>query len=471
MAGAAESYFLSLVTAYLTPHLYPILTLTLPSPHHSAPTRMPALEQLPYEIAAKILSYLPASDLLSTSSLSRHMHAISQPLLYRAPYLPYTEEMVPAPLHLFLRTLLSSGGETLATYIRSFRLDYGGDIEEPDTEDDELEPTPDSLGDLALLVAAVTPLGLHQYLESEVGRLLLLLHLVPRLNSLHLRPLHRGNPSVFKFIDGHNDTLSTDALPPGLRQLREFYCLAGYGCGLSPADLLTVLSLPCIRKIHIQVLNASCISVDTARLAAATSTVTNLLFVEADNSQRSLECILKIPIALTHFAYCAKSSHPSFDMAVALQPLRASLTHLHLECEDVLLHIGSLRDWPALRTVRSSLTSLIGKGPQDKSLSLADVLPVGLLKLEILRDPYWPVLGEVGKTVELLGRKETAVPALVTLAVMISPAGMTRDRRYQANLRHACENNGVLLVHIGVRGGRIGLRATMARMGPPTLIR
>lgn len=438
---------------------------------------MPVLEQFPHEITAEILSYLPQSDLISTCSLSRYMRAISQPVLYRAPILAYNEAEPPTPLQKLLRTLLSPGGETLAIYVHSFSIVYDGDDDnldddddEPDTPDDSPGLTPDALSTLAMLVAAATPLGLQQYLKYQDGQLLLLLHLLPRLKILHFIPLHECGQSFFDFIDADMVALPADTLPHGLRQLREFWCPAGGDAGISPSNLLTVLSLPCIRKIHTQVVKASSICFETAKLAVATSTVTNLLFTEADNSQRSLECILKIPIALTHFAYSTGFSYPTFHMGVALQPLRASLKHLHLEFKDVPLEVGSLRDWPALQTIRCSLTVLLGKGPQKDSPRLSDVLPVGLRELAILRDRYWPVAVEVGMEVELLGQKAISVPALLTLGVDISQANLARDVRYQSTLRGVCVATGVALVDIGVKGRKL-IGRSMARMTAPRIAR
>lgn len=426
---------------------------------------MSVLEQLPLEVAADILSYLPLEDLVKISTLSHHMHTISQPLVYKAPILTCSEgETTPSPLQIFLRTLLSPGGETLATYIRSLhmkwqtwtRRDDDDDGNDNGNGDGDPEPTRESPNDLALLFAAATPLGLHQYLEVQEAQLVLLLHLLPRLHILHFTPVYGSDALFSEFMGDH---LPTDALPLGLRQLREFHCFShNTDGGVSPETLLTILGLPCIQKIHVHIIDGSTIDIDTAEVAAATSTVTNLIFVEADQSQRSLECILKIPAALTHFGYSTKRQHPGFHMENALQPLRHSLQHLHLGFAGVALSIGSLRNWPALRTVRCSLTALLGKGLQNNLPRLADMLPVGLRELEILRDRHWSVAAEVNQEVDLLREKQSVVPGLVTLAVVISPSYMIRDAQHQDTLRRACQAAAVALVDIKSRGGNIRIR-------------
>lgn len=433
---------------------------------------MSVLEQLPIEVAADILSYLPLEDLVKVSTLSRHMHVISRPLVYIAPILICREHATsPSPLQIFLRTLLSPGGETLATYIRSLHMKWqtwsicdDDDDEYDDGEEDENgndtvndtgdpEPAHESPNDLALLFAAAIPLGLHQYLEAQEAQLVLLLHLLPRLHVLHFTPVYGSDALFSEFMKDH---LPNDALPIGLRQLREFHCFShNTNGGVNPETLLTIFSLPCIQKIHVLIIDGSTIDVDAAENAAATSTVTNLTLVEADQTQQSLECILKIPVALTYFGYSTKRQHPGFHMGNALQPLQHSLQHLHLEFASTASSIGSLRDWLALRTLRCSLTPLLGKGLESNLPRLADMLPVGLLELEILRDRHWSVAAEANQAIDLLREKQSVVTGLVTLAVVISPSYMMRETQHQDALRSECEAAAVALVDIKLRGGNL----------------
>lgn len=431
---------------------------------------MTVLENLPNEIFSEIFSYLSCADFATISHLSHHMHALSQPLLYTAPDLTRTCGAL-SSIHMLLRTLLSPGGDILASYVRSLDVEledyYAFDYGEESEDGDGFERPGEYPREIALLEAAATPLGLHRYLKFEDAQLVLLLHYLPRLYSLNICLLY-GNDTPFSiFMATHNPGQHTGNLPPGLQQLRLFRCTSDHhNGGVSPVVLLTLLSLPSIQKIDVQIADASSIDFDNAKAAVGTSTVTNLRFSKARMSQRALWCILKIPVALTSFTYSTDRPHPEFLLGIALLPLRLVLQHLHLECGDDMPTIGSLREWPALRTLSCSLNVLLGRGQlglrgqllsgQLKSLQrLTDVLPSGLRRLGIQASRYWTVAAEVDKEVELLSDKESLLPGLETLAVVISPPNMAREVRFQNTLRMACEASGVQLVDIQAsRGSR-----------------
>lgn len=428
---------------------------------------MSVLETIPHEIAVDILSYLPSGDLATLSILSRRMHTISQPLLYKAPNLTCREEATSTPIHLLLRTLLDPGGKTLATYIRSLNVwwDYLDPCERCSMEDIYLGLTHECPKDLEFLVNVATPLGLHRHLQYQDVQLLLLLHLLPRLAVLHLVPGWQFSA----FLKSHDMAHPTEALPLGLRLLREFKCTSNDpAITVSPATFLTILSLPCIEKIHVTMTDESYIDPKRAEAAAATSTVRNLIIIDVDQPKQSLECILKIPAALTHFTYSARRPNPKVNMEHVLQPLQHSLQSLWLEFVGVGMPIGSLRAWPVLNTLRCSLTALLGKGPQLNMPKLSDVLPVGLRELQILEDECWLAEETVVQVVDLLKQKQTAVPRLVTLAVKIYAANMTEERHHQATLSDACEAAGVALVDIHVLGGRPRRQWRCLLSDPPT---
>lgn len=107
--------------------------------------------------------------------------------------------------------------------------------------------------------------------------------------------------------------------------------------------------------------------------------------------------------------------------------------------------IGSLRGWPVLRTLVTSLLPIVGEGLRPNCLQLADMLPAGIVNLEILRDDYWPSREVVRQIVEMLGGKEAMVPGLKRLAVPTNISS-TKEPGLQQRLRAACEAAAVTLV-------------------------
>lgn len=221
-------------------------------------------------------------------------------------------------------------------------------------------------------------------------------------------------------------------------------------------------SLQQLRRIDVRISGQSTIDLDTFDVDPTFSVLPELRTPRTIMSRQSLEFILGIPAAPEYFSYSSEINHLAFDLAPALQRLQMSLIHLRLQFVEVTQPIGSLRDWPALKTVRCSLAVLLGKEPQEGSLNptgvmqkatatLADVLPPGLRELEIYPEGYWSVAAEVTQAVELLRQKETAVPVLETLVVALSTT--TREVRYQRELKIACLDARVVLVD-GARKGK-----------------
>lgn len=418
---------------------------------------MPALEQLPYEIFAEILSYLPCSDLARTCLISRHLHSVSQPVLYRAPSLTCGQRANPPSLQILLRTLLSPGGEKLATHVRSLRLKW---------EKIDREPTPENQSDIALMTAAASRFGLHQSVTSQDTQVVLLLHLLPRLQAFDPSPPPDSYSNAY--YDSHSDSSPdhftefmeahhTDT-PLALQPLREFSCASNpTDRGISFKTLLTVLKLPHIRRIDVRLIDQPIFAANTTAVAN-TSAVKILHLKNTIISPLSLEYILKTPTGLTRLSLSPISRNPDFEIepfGPAIRAVRATLQHLHLDFSRVaepqhwrttktLSTIGSFRDWPALHTIRCSLMLLLGRGLRADTPALADILPAGLRELEILRERYWAVAEEADQVVELLARKEAMVPVLEKLAMQMATG---RVMRSQDALRGACVGAAVALVN------------------------
>lgn len=406
---------------------------------------MSAFETLPYEISTEICSYLPLASLACVSRLSHYMHTVSQPLLYKSLSLTNSQTTGTSSLETILRSLLSPGGETLATYIRTLHVQMDADDNETAIQCPK---------NLILFTAAASNLGLTQSLASEAGQLVLLLHLVRHLQVLTLTSLDNNTDVFSQLIVTHDTSLGPRTLPLPLRNLREFKCTKG---GVNAESLLTLLQLPCIRKVDVHLTDDTNMPLDLIEAAAGTSPVTTLRFAPADIPPPLLERILKIPTALSHFSYTTRSNTvlPLSRFGQTLQPLRQTLQHLEIDLSGVtqpanmqhnpsLFLPGSFWDWPALQTVTCALWTLLGRQVVSDGLRLADVLPVGIRELDIRGDRFWTLEQEVGRLVELLGVKDVAMPGLVKLAV-----GLKGSLRSKETLRVACEAAGVELVDNG----------------------
>lgn len=366
-----------------------------------------------------IISCLSGPDLTSVSLVSHEWQSIAQPLLYREPYMDFTDE-VPSPLYLFLRTLLSAGGEALAGHVRSLILCWASFESEPPAE-------PES--DLALFTDATSRHGLGDPFASDGAQVALLMHLLPCLHALHIRP---GEDNEFdQLLESHHATKSTASLPLALQSLCEFSWHSGDSdSGVGSGTLLALMRLPCIRLIDVQIVDeieSPFPGASDATTILPESAVTNLNFSYGQISGPCLTRILKLPRALTHFSYRSMFGN-TFTLAeldTAMEPLKHTLCHLDLDLFDLQpmqefdpsedsTTLGSLREWPALRSVRISLLPLVGL---ELSQSLAGLLPAGLRALQVIRDPFWQIEDVVNEVVAMLEQKEAMLPLLVKLAV------------------------------------------------------
>lgn len=388
---------------------------------------MSVFERLPLEISTEMLSYLPAADLLKISKLSRHMRIVSQPLLFKTPTLRSGNGTTKSSLQLFLEVLLSPGGEELANHVRSLHVQWDSRFK--------------SDSDISLLTAAASRLGLRLPLTWEDGQLVLLFHLLPCLHDLELSPPGEGDDRFVDLIAAQTPTMRETPLPLGLRHIRRFRCTPNsiYD-GVHPSMLLTLLHMPYMRELDVRLTDADTLSPADFDAAVSTSRVTHLSLTSAVIPAESLTRILRVPARLTHFTYSVSGSEIDLaDVGAALLPLKQSLQVLHLDSYGVRQapdgSIGSLRDWPALHTLRGSLLELLGRSDM---VGLADVVPAGIRELEILRDRYWSVAQEKEKMLEMVRR-------VTGLRVLVADLGGRAGLRSLASLRGACEEAQVVL--------------------------
>lgn len=412
---------------------------------------MALVQNTPDELLVQIVSYLSRSDLALVSRVSRRINRITAPFLYQEISLGNCNESS-IDLGLFIRTVLTPGSEALAALVHTLHLAWSCEV------------MPLYHEDLALLLeAAARCWGFKGRQLTECGQAILLLHLLPNLHTLSVFP----PPESDEFSDFINSLCSP--LPPmptqplALQSLRVFDCAWDqFGWSAYGVTLLALLRLPHIESITIPAPHGIYFSTHDALIAAATaSTITHLKFAFSRINPGELLKILKIPRALTHFSYFPRSVkiHYNFHaLRTALVPLRNSLTTLVLHywtSRTLIAHrggasttIGSLRDWPVLRTVRCSLLPLLGLGLPGESRDIARVLPVCLHELEILDDQFWTPDDALQVAVVMVTQKRAMLPRMCRLAVYSRSEGCPAARE---RLRIACADVRVVCVDYVVR--------------------
>lgn len=112
-------------------------------------------DAVPFELFAKIFSYLPNDDLVEISLVCQGFRTIAEPILYKYPRLiGYNDEGIPQPLQSFIRRILTR--PILANYVRSLEVEWG---------DDPVDISPQNASDIALFATASRSAGLWPSLE------------------------------------------------------------------------------------------------------------------------------------------------------------------------------------------------------------------------------------------------------------------------------------------------------------------
>lgn len=412
---------------------------------------MALLGNTPDELCVQILSYLSRQHLARVSRVCRRMNRITTPLLYDEIWLGNCNESS-IDLGLFIRTLHTPGSEGLATLVHTLHLAWSCEV------------MPLYHEDLALFLDSAAKFwGYDGRQLTESGQVILLLHLLPNLHTLDVFPPDESD-EYSDFIDSLCSPMRPrTALPMTLRSLRIYTCSWHiFGCSAFGLTLLTILRLPHIESITIPAPEGIYFTDQNALTAAATSsTVTHLKFPSARISQRELLTILKTPRALTHFSFFAhaiKINYNSHALRTALDPLRNTLTNLVLHfwtSQPLSTHrgdpsttIGSLRDWPVLRSLHCSLLLILGLGLPGESRDIARVLPECVRELEILDDRFWTPDDALQEAVLMVRQKRAMVPELRRLTVYSRRGGCPEARE---RLRSACLDAGVVCVDYVVR--------------------
>lgn len=287
------------------------------------------------------------------------------------------------------------------------------------------------------------------------------------------------------------DSLTTpiEDLPVGLKSLRKFRDTSDYiPAEVTPTMLLALMRLPCIRKITTGMQPAYHYTHDSNDLAKLTSsaeyrgksTVQKLSFQYGGFCASLLGNILQVPRALTHFSYEDAIGLDTLQTAAfrsALRHLRPTLQYLKLgwvnaleglpsdedrhEDDEESYTIGSLRDWPVLRSVECGLLALVGRAPVA-TCRLVDVVPRVIIQLKvhqtygvtndsdgIMEKKYWTVSDVTDQVVELLERREECgLQELAEVTVCTWEEDAVMDTK--ARLEAACTTTSVIGVRVNV---------------------
>lgn len=427
---------------------------------------MTDIETFPLEILTEVLSNLPCNDLTQTARVSHKWHMVTQHLLYTSPCVtsisrlsdPLLREIEPRidppSLQLFLRTLLSPGGEVLAAKVRSLRLKW---------DHSDTEPLTHLLPNVATILTAAAAsvasrIWLPLDLASQGDQVVLLLHFLPHLSILDVS-LPVDSDSFSHYIRQYQGVEPGTADPLPLHQLCEFHSSQWLQEGIiDPKLLLILLVMPNMRTINVQILS---MSFDLPPASSCTSSVTKLTLTRTMVSPLALARILNTTVALTHFSYFLISLDSSIDLSqigAALAPLRRTLEVLEftinkysykLSARDTVTGtLGSFRNWPRLHTLHCQLQALLGRRRRSYTPCLVDLLPARLRELEIVPQRHWSSVQERERVLPILRQKKTCAPLLERLAMALRTG--EDDISLLDELRSACDEASVLLVDTGV---------------------
>lgn len=309
------------------------------------------------------------------------------------------------------------------------------------------------VGGVALFKAAASVFGIDNSLQSSSAQFLLLLHLLPSLQVLHVTPPD-DNGILDDFVDALTALQPVATLPLALQSLRYPHRCTYMNSvrGVVPEFRMTIMRLPHIATIVVQLIGGH-YTKETADACVASSRVEHLRLMFAPVTPALLNDMLKIPVALKSFSYIPILT-TMIDLqavGVALRPHRKSLEYLELQI--VVLDGGgggtrntieSLRHWPALVRISGSLCMLVRKFPQKELRPLlVNGLPACLRGLEITFDRYWSVAEVAEEVIVMLGEKQNMLPGLRRLVSLLR---VKKSPELLGSLRSACVAAGVELI-------------------------
>lgn len=401
---------------------------------------MASFVDLPNELLCDVFSDLGQQDLANLCLVSRGVRSVTEPFLYRKVSLSTFRKPVPA-FGRFQHAIRAR--PVLMNYLRSLTLrwDY---IPAPSWYSPHELPTPAPID--AWLFGLVMSLFVRSEPAFHGRNVIPFVQNFPRLEVLHLWP--SGDLHMIDLPRWPNPV-------PRLECLREVRCHWDTSKGTMYYEtFMFLLMLPSMRILEARLAQSSLNSIPARCFGK--STVSELHLCYGYMTPLMVRDLLHAPRALTHFSYHTLRTTGWEMAAVGLgleEHVRPTLQSLALtigrpgKLYPWGMHhgsgftIGPLREWPVLRSVRTSLTVLLGRGPVQTTLHLVDVLPVGIRELEVEMDPYWTVQEIANEVVEMLHLKQSGDFAL--LAVVTVPGEVYEAAEW---LGAACDDVGVQLV-------------------------
>lgn len=415
---------------------------------------MAILTSLPVEILTQIFSNLATTDLAHISELSHHLHDVVQPIIFKdislvtSEYTYHVNFAATASLKLFLRTFLSPRYKAQHGSVRHLTLQWGQLPKNWPTVSDTDDPS-----DLAV-TRRVQPEQISMVC-AEFG---LLLHFLPRLHTLHLTSL--DEITTFDHFMENQFDYPRRINATALQTLEVFRCTADVFAGVRPKTLLILLTLPRIQIIETPLEEYREF---TETSPAPASTIKALGLTCPQSMPDHMEVLFSRAPMLQQLLFCTSGPDISLvKVGTALAPLRASLETLQLQLtydkssdnNDADFEdgpephtIGSFRDWPKLTTIRCTFMALLGRELRENTPLLANVLPVGIHRLEILYDRYW-ARGEVLHQLLQLIQYHELVPQLGIVAVNMK-GRKNKHKRMWKKLDDECKLKGVVLLESG----------------------
>jgi hypothetical protein len=334
----------------------------------SASKTTPSPCRLPAEMLDDIMSRLNRRWLARVAKASQVLNAVATPRLYESVTLST------------LATLLAR--HDLRRFGKNLEILHDLSFEKSDAERDEALGADD---DVASPIPSHTPfqeqiqsLGLAESLVQALGRgakwaeALLLIHLLPSLQSLHLGGWWPIECSQF-FQEAVPLFGEPTLLAPGLRSLRRLVCTCGgdddtEDDGFDADTILRMLVLPSLNYLSVDLVIADGWGDYSEQQLASlygTSSVTTLVFIVSAIDPRTLGHFVRIPHALASFEYSHIGLTLGYakigvgEFASALYPVREHLRELVIHDYSGELPggaFGSLREFKSLVKSRTKVS-------------------------------------------------------------------------------------------------------------------